>query len=916
MQIKSAELASFAKDSLTLCLIQLESPFDGILDKTWSFKGHVFSVIKENEDKYKTRISRLSGILDYLQRMERRIDVIVLPEYAFLKNDAPIAPDNLDTLTRLERYSEASRTIVIGNHYNTDERRNESFVIVPSGYVGSTQSSIQGPLILSARKFTASRYDSDTLAPTDSPEDAVIRLEWRSQTDPERSAYLQILTCKDYLYFTSIKPLREYPDMIRLETPGIIICPMATPEIHSFETRAMAMIRDVDATHGDLSVITCLCNGTSLSQSLGSTLCGQSQVISPLDLRTQIKPMIHKGAEGCVLVEVNPFRSYRTPTPINTRDAGSVILWSEVLHVTSTSGEPVSMVSASGSRLRSRIVINPEYMHFIGLRRVYGFLRSQNYNEFKRIAHKKHGKHPLSSVSLHGIYGIHDVLAGSWEEFSSDENARNFMKMRLWPMVSENGQELDNAHFGCCIVKRFWKYRGVRLGGTGKSPHLEEYMREPHYRRRLKAVLTGQANDVSFVSELAASGVSLETHYDGSDISIEEANVGFMEYLVLIKLIVSDAPPHVTGARHEFERTTLERLLADDRVRTIEEIQSEGSGYVDADYIVHIVGDLGDLNDIVLGVIHASVDKPDEPRRLSCGSRVVIRAESITPDNCPALDEMNKLPATEPNVIEFVKAWKKIEMDDRDARVDVLLSSIFNIDEESMRKLMQCYFLADRVSLKERKDPSWMRDFFEYAYGICCAIGASREYEQWIRLCNSFVTTLGREVEAEVGHMAGFLCKAIKLPEEALEALANAAIEVMTEKTGKFTLNSIELGAFAFALEKMTNVIQKESNKARTLDFILAQGDKLRISRDQAEAALAALESVVAAGKIPLSDIVREMNGFAKARNAVVHYHQVKGEFLLEGTFFGLRFLDRCAKVPHRSLADRYAPRRDRDALD
>jgi hypothetical protein len=216
MKVNSKQLNGFTADSLKICLLQLESPFDEILEKTWRPGGHFFAPIQKNEDKYKQRITRLAAMLSTLQSSGQRIDVLVLPEYAFLKNDAQLTNNNIDTLDFLRRYCETAKTIIVGNCYDSTRRLSETFVIIPSGHF-STAAPFEGPSMVAAYKVTRSRYDMDTLADLTPDMETVLRLEWHSATTPSKMAYIQILTCKDFLYFTSLVPLRNHPDVIRLD---------------------------------------------------------------------------------------------------------------------------------------------------------------------------------------------------------------------------------------------------------------------------------------------------------------------------------------------------------------------------------------------------------------------------------------------------------------------------------------------------------------------------------------------------------------------------------------------------------------------------------------------------------------------------------------------------------------------------
>jgi len=155
--------------------------------------------------------------------------------------------------------------------------------------------------------------------------------------------------------------------------------------------------------------------------------------------------------------------------------------------------------------------------------------------------------------------------------------------------------------------------------------------------------------------------------------------------------------------------------------------------FVDADYVLHLVGDLSDLNNIVLGLIHNPAQWGDLPNRFKCATRVIIPAEAITPDNYPALDETNKHSSTEPTVLKMIEAWKRIVNDEPEAQIEILPSVIYSLDDESARKIIQSYFLADRANSRRVKDSSWMNSFFVFAYEVCWSLSPYQKLQQYSR---------------------------------------------------------------------------------------------------------------------------------------------------------------------------------------
>lgn len=889
---------------LVVALVQIESLFDGILEKTWGNHGHTFVPTEKSEDKYKDRITRLHGLLHQILNAKHRPDVILLPEYAFINNDKSISPKGQDTLQHLENLSESSGTIIVGNYYDTQSRSSNTFVLIPSSRLNASETTT--PQLIVARKITRSRYESDTLAELSPHDEEIIRIHWATSEDPGRLAYLQILTCKDFLYFTSVAPLRNYPEVIRLDMPGIIMCPIASPEVHSFETRALAMSRDLDLSNGDLSVITCLANCSSLSPNPSVQMCGQTQILSPIDIKTQIKPIIKKGLEGCIIASINPFQSQRKPTPVNTKTSGSVL---ENASVFSLQNDPFGNVTLSELSERTRPtshIVNPDFLAFLGLRRVYGFIRCSDYHSFKNDAIQRSADLPDHTIGLHGIYGIHDLLASSWEDFKDESFAKSFLEMRLWPMLSKNNSQNGQNHFGYCIVKRFWKHRGIPYDDNYPAPRTSEEMRTIEYRENLRRYLSGETIEPRLLKEMIKANVLIPTEFGISDLSVKESNSSKVEYLVFIKILSSDTGPHANNEHRQFQQTLLKSLISDDRVRTVEEITPEGHAYVDADYIIHVVGSLADLNDIVLGIIHDPTFQDEQVYHFKCGTRVVIPAESISSESYPSLIEANKHPSSEPNIIKLVEHWKKERGTSPELRFQMKPAVIYRLDDENARKILQSYFLADeicdKIGLRHRVPNTWMSSFFLFSYEISSLIANKDSPDtidyDWKTPCHGFVSNLAKAIEGQITRVVTACSTRLSLKTEHLEAFLNLSCQSIMGNEGRFRVEKPELGSFAIVLEKSIAVITKEKEKTKFL--ALNKSLNLRIDESAIVLMIANLSTLVDSWK--LRDISRELQSFSAIRNDMTHHRDegdTTAEKVLDGVFFGLRTLERMLKLQY-----------------
>jgi hypothetical protein len=195
-----------------------------------------------------------------------------------------------------------------------------------------------------------------------------------------------------------------------------------------------------------------------------------------------------------------------------------------------------------------------------------------------------------------------------------------------------------------------------------------------------------------------------------------------------------------------------------------------------------------------------------------------------------------------------------------------------------------------------------MNDFFAFAYEICWSLSPYQELPRhsrnWKNRCQGFVTTLAQEVEGEMARFGTQLASTLKLSTEQFNYLVNTVIEVLTEKPGRYDSAMPELGTCSFALEKMASVLMpnKEKMRAKVVEHLAKNPGS--IEPDVAKDCLNKL--VELSSHVVLADIVREMQAFAAARNSITH-RRVKGEVsgasVLEGTFFGLRMLDRLSKL-------------------
>ena len=91
-----------------------------------------------------------------------------------------------------------TKIIVIGNYYDENKRSSTTFICLPKGW--SDQE------LYESNKITKSDYDKEVLR--DVSQRKILKICWKPNNQ-EKYGYFQILTCKDFLYFTSIEGIKN-----------------------------------------------------------------------------------------------------------------------------------------------------------------------------------------------------------------------------------------------------------------------------------------------------------------------------------------------------------------------------------------------------------------------------------------------------------------------------------------------------------------------------------------------------------------------------------------------------------------------------------------------------------------------------------------------------------------------------------
>lgn len=550
-------------------------------------------------------------------------------------------------------------------------------------------------------------------------------------------------------------------------------------------------------------------------------------------------------------------------------------------------------VNIVGASNRSCVIVNPTALRTMGFKRVYGFLRARKYQEVRNGIQEVSAKYPQIAVSSHGIYGIHDIMVSTWEEFSDLDAAKQCVQLRLWPMVDWD-RTLDTDHFGICAVSRALKFRGCNVTSSQDDLRWLQTMNEPGMRNYVRTIMSGQPVRIDVLNRLGSEGIILQTPFADSDMKSEEKAQGKMEFLILVTAYYEDRMRRETSGKEDFEKFWLPILMGQDRVRTIEEVESKGS-YCNADYIIHVIGDLTDLNEIVLSALHTT---PQEaPGDLLIESQVVIPAEEISVDRIPALLETHKIRALEPVIFRVMEEWRQHRDLVDNGLIGIIPSVIYLVDEKTMRQTLQSYFLADQ--LKPPHGGAWMKDFFALSYSVCRGIATARmnihvSQSDGLRLCRSFVMALGAEVEKQLFMALGWTCSECGLDETVFQEIINTLIRQITGKPGSFDLANMTLGSANHALDMFAAYYkdkEKSAGRLREKWDTIGDANMAVIALDQMEKQIGPLIS---------DDAPRELRSFTETRNLLSHHSPRKTvdyTKIMEDTYFGLRIIDRINRL-------------------
>lgn len=606
------------KEEITVCTVQLKSPFpDEINPIKVGTQTYFGWRRREKGDKQISRRERIANLLTDLSarnKIERRVDILIFPEYSLEK----------ESLEDLEKYAVNNRSIAIGGYYDDDQRRSVAAIFVPSD---------NGVQRYNQPRFTVSRLDADCISHDIDPKASFLRFLWTPEGNKKKERiehFLQIFVCLDFISLGIFK--------IDMSMPGLVVVPMLSPIIDEFFGISSALIRSIE---GFRSIAVALCNSVDISGSKESFACGKTQVVGP---STNPFYSLRQLKEGGIVSTLKLGNALTIPTRTSS---SPYVISSQIKFSIDSQG----MIEEQAIVEDYYLFVNPNALiSILGLHKIYSLFCTDNYYNFRSFVQNRY--FPIKS---NGIYGTFDILMQGYEE------TWDFFDQRLTYYLEEQYTALKRQrtpeHFEITHVVKF---RGIKLMEISEQEFtsifdykgLHDYIAD--HLRELRDIMNRKIISEELKQELIARNVIFKADCD-SDITPEEKEEGNEEYLVFVFLRPYNIHIDEKTLVQVFHNRILKPLINDNRVRTIEfcmEGGAEGAKRFTGSYILHIVGKLDDLKDIIIKRIH----KPLYENGVQCGTRVIPTAESISTELFEPLSETIIGQKNRPTVLKIIKS--------------------------------------------------------------------------------------------------------------------------------------------------------------------------------------------------------------------------------------------------------------------
>jgi len=585
-------------EGITVCALQLPSPF---FEDVKPIQGAEYPFLGWTTEGFNKRSQQLKNCLAHVEKLSRLPHFLIFPEYSLHEG----------MIHLIEDFSSKNSINVIASYYNQTNRRLHNILVISDN---------KGLRTFGSFKMEPSRYDQNYLSKLDDDDKFIIRFKWKANKDNGSMEITSvILSCYDFLLWPHLPQEAKNAD--------IIFVPLSTPSIEQFTSMSDIIIRTKDsAPEHRKSRIIILCNGTDTPTTInGIGICGGTQFISNLDKERVILEM---NCIGGLIADLNPLYIPSLPSQIS---AGIKNVISSESRFSLDPSWRITWDQYKPS-IKLKQEINPNGYSRLGLTRYYAFSKLKNY-----ITHIP--KLRQLPIACHGIYGFHDLFFHGAEEsvevFVSRLN--HYIRDKIGPDIEINVRDFLK-------VKHVIKFRGQIVANENKeglyfyTPKGPDNISPNEINQIIPSLsLWASGNDLDKeIENKLISDAFLLPVQEGSDLTAKDKELDKNEFLIFVFL---------TGRTFEenaikyFERTIIrDILLHDERVRTIEvceQVYHVQPNIIPANYILHIVGSLRAVNEIVIELIHKRLASAG----IDYGTRVIPVVETIKGSTYVALTE-------------------------------------------------------------------------------------------------------------------------------------------------------------------------------------------------------------------------------------------------------------------------------------
>jgi hypothetical protein len=543
--------------------------------------------------------------------------------------------------------------------------------------------------------------------------------------------FFQIFICLDFLSHSL--------DLIDRNMPGLIIVPMNSAKCDEFYGLASYIMRSAT---GFRSLAVALCNATDLLHQNALNISGTTKFVGP---SRSFLGTVNQYVEGGLASSINLGTAITKPTRTSEE---SYVISSQVKFTIEKDGHVLSKDKIGEKYL----LINPNVLiKDLGLHKIYTLFVANNY--YKLRTHLKMSCFP---IKCNGIYGAYDILMQAYEE------SWDFFEQRLSYYLEEEYEQITREREPEFYeITDVLKFRGKILSSITPTVYIpidnydgmHGYLTE--HLCHIRDIMLGKDVSHNIIRDLLKQKVLSEVE-SKSDLSPNEKQIGMEEYLLFVFVF----PRINTDERivvSTFQAKVLQKLIDDNRIRTIEfckEGGANGARTCKGTYIFHVVGRLDDLKDIIINKIHKILFE----NNIKCGTRVIPAAEEITEDKYESLGETIVGQKYQKTILKIIKALssypqpfcvKKLPLDIiKD--ISYFVNNYGVYIEEGGKKSLQCCQVHEMGRLDVKKE--FELNLFKFVHFICSTITVTDSlteivYDNFRVYCGPIYSDIGPKIE-------------------------------------------------------------------------------------------------------------------------------------------------------------------------